>query len=97
MTRKKNTIQSLEAELATLEATIEKFTRARGALIEVITYLGEDEQRGAPSYDRSSSTNAEAEEATGSNDGATELEALPPLPREGFAAIRNALAVREQS
>lgn len=95
MTRKK-TIRSLQAEIANVDARIERFTRARNALIEVITYLDEVETRLGPGDGPGSSADTEAEGGAGSDTPSRKPSSLPALPRERLEAVRVALAAQEK-
>ena len=93
MPSKSETLQSLKAELESVNAAIEKYTKVRAALIEVITFLGNEELQ-----DLLNETE-EAEESSAQaakGDGSSEKPTLPALPQDGIEAVRKALAARNQ-
>lgn len=98
MPSKKDTLRDLKAELATVDAMIRKFTKARSALTEVIQFLG-DEQLRELSHIAESSTESEDSdvEMEIGGDGSPSPDNSPgPLQREDIDAFRKQLAADKQ-
>lgn len=90
MANKSNTVQSLRAELESVDTAIEKYTRVRKALVEVITFMGNEEL-----HDLMGTPNKAEHEEEESKDG--KEKGLPSLPQDGIEAVRKALAARNQT
>lgn len=90
---KSQTLQSLKAELENVNAAIEKYQKVRTSLIDVITFLGNEELEGLMSKAGAvEKEEPEAEETHG--DGTS---ALPAVPQDGIEAVRKALAARNRA
>jgi predicted CopG family antitoxin len=99
MPNKSETLQALKAELESVDATIEKYTKVRHALIEVIKFLGNEQLQDLLSDGGEPSSDADAEETAETMEEETEhipQESLPALPQDGIEAVRKALAARNQ-
>lgn len=99
MNSKSETLHALKAELESVNATIEKYSKVRGALIEVIKFLGNEELQDLLSdAEEASLDEVEAKNVAAEGDGSQpSQETLPALPQEGIEAVRKALAARDQS
>ena len=89
MSSKSNTLQGLKAELEHVDAAIAKYSRVRKALVEVISYLGNEEV-----HDLINQANEQAEEE---DEVVDYSQPAPALPKDGIEAVRKALAARSQA
>jgi len=100
MNSKSETLRALKVELESVDATIEKYSKVRSSLIEVIKFLGNEQLQDLLSDAEEASQNkaeTDAEAATAKGDGSQpSQETLPALPQEGIEAVRKALAARDQ-
>ncbi|NBC17068.1 MAG: hypothetical protein GVY18_07100 [Bacteroidetes bacterium] len=102
MPSKSETLQSLKAELESVDATIEKYTKVRHALIEVIKFLGNEQLQDLLSDGEEPASETDAEETAEAMEDMEEeaehvpQESLPALPQDGIEAVRKALAARNQ-
>lgn len=98
MSGKSDTLQSLKAELEAVNATIAKYQKVRAALIEVITFLGNEELQALTKIPAEATAEAdEPVEATASEEEGDGAAGLPALPTDGIEAVRKALAARNRS
>lgn len=99
MPSKTDTLRDLKAELATVDAMIRKFTKARSALTEVIQFLGDEQLRELPHIAESTSTESEDSdvEMEIGGDGSPSPDKSPgPLQREDIDAFRKQLVADKQ-
>jgi hypothetical protein len=97
MPSKSETLQALKAELESVNATIEKYSKVRSALIEVIKFLGNEQLQDLLSHSEETAPEALEDDSTAEGDGSqTTQESLPALPQDGIEAVRKALAARNQ-
>lgn len=99
MPSKKETLQDLKAELATVDAMIRKFTKARTALTEVIQFLGNDHLSDLSHIVEQASTESQDVDVKmeiGGDGGPTTDKSPGPLQREDIEAFRKQLATQNK-